>query len=563
MFGGFLLGLLTLVGSALLLTRSVIEFRGERVAGRAARSDLNALNAFLATLEDAETGQRGYLLTGDTAYLIPYRAAVQAIGTHLAAIEQSADNDSQRVWARALRPHVTAKLAELAETIALRKRSEADALAVVRTGDGQREMSEIRAIVRELSQADALRLDALIHASDATLQRLTWHLAITIAIQFVLAGLLFIFLRREHAVRAFLAASEERFRRLSDGSTDGVIISRDGIIVDANAAFCRMFAGTEASLVGESVAGLVDEHDRDAVMHCIRENVMASYDLTCLRLNGTTFEGQVTGRPITYHGAPARISILRDITEWSRVSRLKSEFVSTVSHELRTPLTSIHGALRLMEGGAMGALAPAMANLVTIGRTNCERLIRLINDMLDLDKIEAGKLELRCTVLAPADLVQTTLDGMRAMADGYRVRLDATVDAPRAFNGDRDRLLQVLTNLVSNAVKFAPTDSTVMVTARTTAFTDTVRFAVTNGGPGIAPSDMGRLFSRFQQIDGSDARRRGGTGLGLTIAKAIVEQHGGSIGAESTPHVATTFWFELPIAVTISSVGSPDIVLTH
>ncbi len=136
MFAGFLLGLLTLMGSALLLARSVIEFRGERVAGRAARSDLNALNAFLATIEDAETGQRGYLLTGDTAYLAPYRAAVQAIGTHLAAIEQSADNDSQRVWARALRAHVTTKLAELAETVALRKRSEADALAVVRTGEG-------------------------------------------------------------------------------------------------------------------------------------------------------------------------------------------------------------------------------------------------------------------------------------------------------------------------------------------------------------------------------------------------------------------------------------------
>ena len=561
MFGGFLLGLLTLVASAFLLARSVLEFRGERVAGRQARGDLNALNAFLATMEDAETGQRGYLLTDDTAYLAPYRAAVQAIGTHLAAIEHSADNDSERVWARALRPHVTAKLAELAQTIELRRRSEADALALVRTGLGQHEMSEIRTIVRELSEADALRLDGLIHASDATLARLTWHLAITIAIQFMLAGLLFIFLRREHAVREFLAASEERFRRLSDGSTDGVIISRDGIIVDANAAFCRMFAGDEASLLGVSVAGLVDEHDRDAVMRCIRENLVASYDLTCLRLNGTTFEGQVTGRPITYHGAPARISILRDITEWNRVNRLKSEFVSTVSHELRTPLTSIHGALRLMEGGAMGTLAPAMANLVTIGRTNCERLIRLINDMLDLDKIEAGKLELRCALLSPSDLVQTTLDGMQAMADGYRVRLEATVDAPRAFNGDRDRLLQVLTNLVSNAVKFAPTDSTVTVTARTTAQGDTVRFAVTNGGPGIAKSDMGRLFSRFQQIDGSDARRRGGTGLGLTIAKAIVEQHGGSIGAESTPNISTTFWFEVPAEVTISP--APDIVLTH
>jgi signal transduction histidine kinase len=172
--------------------------------------------------------------------------------------------------------------------------------------------------------------------------------------------------------------------------------------------------------------------------------------------------------------------------------------------------------------------------------------------MLDLDKIEAGKLELRCSTLTAGDLVQTTLDGMRAMADEYRVRLDTAVDAPMIFSGDRDRILQVLTNLVSNAVKFAPTDSTVTVTAQTSVAGDTVRFAVTNAGPGIAPSDMGRLFSRFQQIDGSDARRRGGTGLGLTIAKAIVEQHGGTIGLESVPNVATTFWFELPIAITIS-----------
>jgi signal transduction histidine kinase len=291
----------------------------------------------------------------------------------------------------------------------------------------------------------------------------------------------------------------------------------------------------------------------------MRENLTTAYDLTCIRLDGTTFEGQVTGRPITYHGAPARISILRDITEWSRVNRLKSEFVSTVSHELRTPLTSIHGALRLMEGGAMNPAA--MANLVTIARTNCERLVRLINDMLDLDKIEAGKLELRCAMLMPADLVQTVLDGVRAMADEYRVRLVRVVGALTAFSGDRDRILQVLTNLVSNAVKFAPTDSTVTIVARTNVTGDMVRFAVSNAGPGIAPSDMGRLFSRFQQIDGSDARRRGGTGLGLTIAKAIVEQHGGTIGVESTPNIVTTFWFEIPIAITISP--SLDIALTH
>jgi PAS domain S-box-containing protein len=560
LFAGFVLGLLTLAGTAALLARSVTRFGDERMAVMETRGDIDALNVFLATVEDAETGQRGYLLTGDTAYLAPYRGAVQAIGARLSRIEQSeAYDESQRVWMRALRTHVAAKLAELAETIRVRGQSEADAVAMVRAGEGQREMSAIRAIVRELNQADELRLDARIHAYDASVGRLTWQLTFAIALQFVLAGLLFVLTRREQLVRAFLAASEERFRRLSDGSTDGVIVSRGGVIVEANAAFCRMFAADEAALVGVSVSTLVAAHDRDVVALAIRENLTTSYDLTCVRRDGTTFEGQVTGRQITYRGAPARISILRDITEWTRVNRLKNEFVSTVSHELRTPLTSIHGALRLMEGGAM--TQAAMANLVTIARTNCERLIRLINDMLDLDKIEAGKLELRWSTLTGGDLVQTALDGMRAMADEYRVRLDTAVDAPTAFSGDRDRILQVLTNLVSNAVKFAPTDSTVTVMAQTSIVTDKVRFAVTNAGPGIAQSDIGRLFSRFQQIDGSDARRRGGTGLGLTIAKAIVEQHGGTIGVESVPNVATTFWFELPIVITISPL--PDIALTH
>ena len=560
MFLGFLLGLLTLGVTAALLARSVIEFGTERTAVMQTRSDIDALNAFLATVEDAETGQRGYLLTGDTSYLAPYYAAVRSIGGRLNRIAQSeADDDSEREWLRDIRTHASSKLVELAKTIRIRRQSEAAALAMVRSGNGEREMSLIRAVVRELRQADELRLDARIRAYGASVERLTWHLAIAIALQFVLAGLLLVFLRREGAIRAFLAASEERFRRLSDGSMDGVIVTREGIIVEANAAFCRMFAGDERALIGVSVETLVDPHDRDAVARCIRENLMVTYDLTCLRCDGTTFEGQVTGRPITHLGSPARISILRDITEWSRVNRLKNEFVSTVSHELRTPLTSIHGALRLMEGGAMKPAA--MGNLVTIARTNCERLIRLINDMLDLDKIEAGKLELRCSMLMPADLVQTVLDGMRAMADEYRVRLDRVVGALTAFSGDRDRILQVLTNLVSNAVKFAPTDSTVTIVARTNVTGDKVRFAVTNAGPGIAPSDMGRLFSRFQQIDGSDARRRGGTGLGLTIAKAIVEQHGGTIGVESTPNVLTTFWFEIPISITISP--SPDIVLTH
>src|SRR5579862_7083658 len=157
LFLGSLLGLLILVGMAVLLGRSILEFGDERALVMETRGDIDALNVFLATVEDAETGQRGYLLTGDTAYLKPYRSAVQAIGTRLSDIEQAAADDmSQRVWARALRAHVAAKLAELSETIRVRGHSEADALAIMRAGNGQREMSEIRSIVRELSQSDEM-----------------------------------------------------------------------------------------------------------------------------------------------------------------------------------------------------------------------------------------------------------------------------------------------------------------------------------------------------------------------------------------------------------------------
>ena len=252
-------------------------------------------------------------------------------------------------------------------------------------------------------------------------------------------------------------------------------------------------------------------------------------------------------------------TIMRDISEWKRLDTMKSEFVSTVSHELRTPLTSIRGSLGLLEAGVAGPLPPQAQDLVRIARGNSERLIRLINEMLDLDKIEAGKLELRTQELAAADLVRTAVDEIRPMADLFRVQVAHQVERDRVFEGDRDRVLQVLVNLLSNAVKFSPAGSIVKLSVTTgspssrghsepavTSDRGPVRFVVENPGPGIGPRDLERLFTRFQQLDGSDGRRRGGTGLGLAISKAIVEQHGGRIGVESEPGRSTRFWFELP-----------------
>jgi PAS domain S-box-containing protein len=372
-------------------------------------------------------------------------------------------------------------------------------------------------------------------AGDESKQRLVAHLA----------GQLGDLIRRKQAEDA-LRASEERFRRLSMASNDGVVIVRDGRFLEVNAAFSRMAGYPEGELPSNPVADYIAPADRDEVVRRMLNDIEGTYFASFTRRDGTVFEAEVTAKRCMYRGSPARIAVVRDITEWRRVDRLKNEFVSTVSHELRTPLTSIRGALGLLEGGVGGSMAPKALDLLRMARENSDRLIRLINELLDLDKIEAGKLELKYVTLTPAAIVRMTLDGIAGMADEHKIRLVEHVEAHRSFVADRDRIVQVLTNLLSNAIKFSPAGSAVEVEVH--AISTMVRFAVHNDGPGIAAADRARLFARFQQLDSGDNRRRGGTGLGLAISKAIVEQHGGHIGVQSEPNVRTTFWFEIPMA---------------
>jgi PAS domain S-box-containing protein len=235
---------------------------------------------------------------------------------------------------------------------------------------------------------------------------------------------------------------------------------------------------------------------------------------------------------------------IEDVTHRLEVDRMKSEFISTVSHELRTPLTSIRGALGLLEANV---LSPDEATeTIQIARKNTERLVRLINDMLDLEKIEAGKLELRRGPISIAEVCDEALAGVRASAQDAAVTLALSVPTDLApLIGDRDRLVQVLTNLVSNAIKFSPRGARVEIRAEAPA-RDRVRISVVDEGPGIAAAQLHKLFGKFQQLDSSDTRTMGGTGLGLAISKAIVEEHDGTIGVESSPGSGCTFWFELP-----------------
>lgn len=222
------------------------------------------------------------------------------------------------------------------------------------------------------------------------------------------------------------------------------------------------------------------------------------------------------------------------LVQRSELDQIKDEFISTVSHELRTPLTAIRGALGLLSAGLMGAMDAKAQNLLRIAVTNTDRLIRLINDILDLERMESGRAPLQVRRCSFRDLAQQAIETMTPLAEATHVRLELVlIAAPEAvfFDGDSDRILQVLTNLLSNAVKFSPPNSIVEV--RIEATPDAVLLRISDQGRGIPIDKLDSIFDRFQQVEASDARQKGGTGLGLAICRTIVQQHNGSIWAES------------------------------
>ncbi|GAC1653746.1 MAG: hypothetical protein NVS4B3_17080 [Gemmatimonadaceae bacterium] len=269
--------------------------------------------------------------------------------------------------------------------------------------------------------------------------------------------------------------------------------------------------------------------------------------------NGPPRTVEVSGRAFADAAGRKRGAVvaMHDVTERKVIDRMKNEFIGMVSHELRTPLTSIRGSLGLLEVGAVGPLSEKVQELVRIARQNSDRLVRLIGDILDVEKMEAGKMELAMQQLAPASLIAVALEGVQGMATELQVRVVQQRSSTAAVRGDRDRLLQVLTNLLSNAIKFSPARSTVLARAEERSPPGgrlVVRFSVEDRGPGVDLADVPRLFQKFQQLGTDGSRRHGGTGLGLAISRALVEQHGGRIGVDPAKQGGSVFWFELPVA---------------
>lgn len=241
------------------------------------------------------------------------------------------------------------------------------------------------------------------------------------------------------------------------------------------------------------------------------------------------------------------VIVIHDVTDLKQTERLKNEFVSIVSHELRTPLTSIRGSLGLLVSGVMGKFPEKIMKLLEIANNNCERLLLLINDILDIEKIEAGKMDFELKVTNLNEIVQESIDVNKMYADKFGVKIELiSPEKEYLVTVDTGRLMQVLANLVSNACKFSYEKET--ITLRIQQIDSSVRVSITNKGTGISPEFQPRIFQKFSQGDSSTTRGKGGTGLGLNISKTIIEKMGGCLSFESKPNDLTTFYFDLPIA---------------
>ncbi|MBH8553443.1 response regulator [Nostocaceae cyanobacterium CENA357] len=249
--------------------------------------------------------------------------------------------------------------------------------------------------------------------------------------------------------------------------------------------------------------------------------------------------------------------ILRDVTEQKQIERMKDEFVSVVSHELRTPLTSIHGSLGMLASGLLPTDSEQGKRLLQIATDSTERLVRLINDILDIERIESGKAKMEPESCNITDLITQAVNVMQPLADKAGVTLSIS-SRPFQLRADPDRIVQTLTNLLSNAIKFSPLGSTVWLVAQQQE--DEILLAVKDTGRGIPTDKLESIFERFQQVDSSDSRNHDGTGLGLAICKSIVQQHNGRIWAESILGEGSNFYFTLPLLSTPQSSESSAII---
>jgi two-component system sensor histidine kinase VicK len=365
--------------------------------------------------------------------------------------------------------------------------------------------------------------------------------------------------RAEGRLRTLTRQSDSILESVGDGIYG---IDLDGKVTVVNSAAAQMLGYKQEEMLGRNMHQLIHHTRADGTPYAsadspIRKSltnfatVRISNEIFW-RKDGTCFPVEYVARPQIDSQSPDTnglkalgvVVAFTDTTERRALDRMKDEFISTVSHELRTPLTSLRGALGLLAGGALTNRPEKTQQMLEIAISNSDRLVRLVNDILDLERISSGKTELHSTMCSAEDLLRRAAGVQQTRSPRPNIRIFFAAHGVNVW-ADPDRILQTLNNLISNAIKFSPEGSEIHLTARNIDENEAL-IEVRDQGRGIPADKLEHIFDRFQQGDASDSRAMGGTGLGLAICRSIVNQHGGRIWATSAPDQGTIFYFTLP-----------------
>lgn len=350
-----------------------------------------------------------------------------------------------------------------------------------------------------------------------------------------------------------IALSEQKLSSLYNQAPIAIALNNyhDGQFIECNPEFCRMLGYSHQDILNLKYTDVTPvtyaQTDSQQIESLHLSGRYGPYEKHFIHRDGHLIPVLLNGVLIESPSGEQQIwSFIQDITERKRIEQMKNEFVSAVSHELRTPLTAISGSLGLITGGMLGELPGNIKNMLSIAHKNALRLTILINDLLDMEKLLAGKMDFDLRVQSLLPIVEQSLESNAAYADTFGVRLVLQADVDDLqVNLDAQRLQQVLANFISNAVKFSPAQGQVEV--KVSRETEQVKIAVVDHGPGVSEEFRARIFQKFSQADASDSRQRGGTGLGLAISKEFVERMQGTIGFDSTPGKGATFFASFPV----------------
>jgi len=344
-----------------------------------------------------------------------------------------------------------------------------------------------------------------------------------------------------------LRDSEARLRLIMESMPVALIVVNEaGRMELANATAEKMFGCGQDALIGLHFSALFPELKRKgeaALAELLGKGPGKTTELKAIKHSGESLAVELSFSEFETHEGPRRLAIILDVTEKQELERIKHEFVAMVSHDLRSPLTSLQATLALFQRGAFGDVNEKGHHSLSRADIELTRLISLINDLLDSQRLSAGKFDIHLDSVRVADVLLRSVNAIKRMADLRYITIDIEPTEARA-TADGARLIQVLVNLLSNAIKFSPENSTITVTSVINPSDLEIR--VTDQGRGVPEAHQRSIFERYRQVEAGDATKKGGTGLGLSICKAIIEQHGGTIGVVSEEGKGSTFWFRIP-----------------